>query len=144
MDGYDFPTDYITIKWNNGRMHIVLDKFFPTVVQKTKLVFKHINEDPEWTRERIGGLLEYFTGKCGEYTENAKTLNERYWEAREEMEAKRPATTKRTSPEYIAWTLIRDEVNSLDKRKREALRLAEGYQRAAKLLIEQTRGSDEQ
>lgn len=136
MTGYDFPTSHITIRWDNGSMNIVLDEFFPAIVPKAKKVFALLVKDPEWTNVRKTDLLAYFGSKSAEHKNASDKLKKELKEVQDEADIARPRNTKRNTPEYIAWTVLRDKAKDLERRYKEAVRKSEGYIKTALLLME--------
>lgn len=52
--------DIIRISWDSGYYALILEKFFPTTMEKTRKIFKLMLADPAWGDAEIKELLQYF------------------------------------------------------------------------------------
>lgn len=110
--------DIIKISWDNGSYELVLDKFFPATIEKTRKVFKLLLADPAWGSEEITELLNYFEKRrtlAIAKAKEARAIAEDTMAYAESIKGQ----CKRNSPEYGKYMRLRDEARQLNRESKE-------------------------
>lgn len=128
--------DVIRISWGSGSMNIVVGRFFPTDLSRTRKVFKLLLQDPDWTVDKIDELLDYFGERQRETELRAKELQsdaDRQKAVADALKAKKP---KRNHPEYTEYVNEKEKAYQMGVAARATAREAESLRKTWLLLRE--------
>lgn len=128
--------DLISISWGSGDMSLVLSRFFPTDLNRTRKIFKLLLNDDDWTYDRVSELLDYFKWRQRETEEKAKDLQTEANRQKAVVETVKATKPKRNSPEYEEYVKLRSDAIQADMTARATAREAAGLKRTWLLLSE--------